>query len=59
MFHMIFRLRNEIKSLQHELSSHKELIAHYDKQISLLEKQISSRGRISHKISLDFSVKSI
>ncbi|UJR13778.1 hypothetical protein I4U23_000788 [Adineta vaga] len=37
------RLHHEIKLLQNELTNKKELIAHYDKQISLLEKQMSSR----------------
>jgi hypothetical protein len=41
-----FRLRSEINLLQHELTSKKDLIVHYEKQISLLEKQISARGKI-------------
>jgi len=41
-----FRLRSEINLLQHELTSKKDLIVHYEKQISLLEKQISASGKI-------------
>ncbi|CAF1158597.1 unnamed protein product, partial [Adineta steineri] len=38
------RLHNEIKLLQNELTNKVQLINHYEKQISLLEKQINSRN---------------
>jgi hypothetical protein len=44
-FLLFFRLHSEIKLLQNELTNKKDLIIHYEKQIDLLEKQISARGK--------------
>ncbi|CAF4265019.1 unnamed protein product, partial [Adineta steineri] len=46
------RLHNEIKLLQNELTNKVQLINHYEKQISLLEKQINSRGSGTTGISI-------
>lgn len=47
---IIFRLQAEIKLLQDEVINKKDLIEHYEKQISLLERQISSRGKCFRRL---------
>ncbi len=39
-----FRLHSEINALQNELANKKDFIVHCERQIGLLEKQLSSRS---------------